>query len=79
MAEESFGVDKLVSLIPEIYYDLIGRIVPGSILCFVVSWLTEFSSQEELTAAVAVITLLVVSYAAGFRCGYSRGGFIGLA
>jgi len=61
-------MDKLVSLVPEIYYDLIGRIVPGSILCFLLSWSvkTELSSLKDLVGGAPMIALvLVVGYAMG--------------
>jgi hypothetical protein len=60
-------MDKLVSLVPEIYYDLIARIVPSSILCFVLSWSakTELSSPKDLGSAAMIGLLLIVGYALG--------------
>lgn len=61
-------MDKLASLVPEIYYDLIARVVPGSVLCVIlaVSVNVELAPLQLLGGALLSALALLISYATGF-------------
>ena len=56
------------ALIPEFYYDLIGRITPGAVLCLTVGWdlRTKLPSIKELDAGILILLAILLSYIAGF-------------
>lgn len=62
------AMDNLNSLIPEFYYDLICRIVPGVILCFIFGWSVQDNLVPlgELSGAILAPLAFVLSYATGF-------------
>jgi hypothetical protein len=61
-------MDKILALIPEIYYDIIARIIPGIIFILLIipsnSW--ELISQEDILTNSALLLFLVSGYTCGF-------------
>jgi len=71
-------MDKLASLVPEVYYDLIGRIVPGAILCFVLysTFATELSFIKDFDGASKFALVFIVAYAMGLVQDMLAGTFL---
>jgi hypothetical protein len=61
-------MDKILALIPEVYYDIIARILPGIIFVLVVipSNLWEVMSQKDILTNSALLLFLVSGYICGF-------------
>jgi hypothetical protein len=76
--DSTVAMDKLASLVPEIYYDLIGRIVPGLILCLVLFWnlRTELSFLKELGGGTVIAFVLLLGYAMGLILDLLAGMFL---
>ena len=53
-------MEKLASLVPEVYYDLIGRVVPGSLLYLALAW-----SVPSLNHEPSIALVLLVGYTMG--------------
>jgi len=75
MAEED-GIPKsagLSGIVPHFYYDLIGRIVPGTYLIAGIYWVTALNgrlSEFDITlSATAVLVLALSAYAVSFIIG----------
>jgi len=64
----SDSLDKLNALIPEFFYDLIGRICPGAVLCLAVGWdvRSDLTCFKELGGGVLTLLAFLLSYVAGF-------------
>ena len=60
-------MEKLAALVPELYYDLIGRVVPGTIcvVFFVVVFLAPLRDILPHDGAMITALALVMAYAAG--------------
>lgn len=60
-------MDKLSGLVPEFYYDLIGRVTPGAVLCSALVWrVHQDVPLSKLDGAVALPLGLMVSYLLGY-------------
>ena len=66
MASDSF--DTLSALIQEFFYDLIGRISPGALLCLAVGWdvRNDLIPFKDLGGGVLTLLAFFLSYVAGF-------------
>jgi hypothetical protein len=72
--------DKLGSLIPDFFYDVIGRVTPGAILLGAIAWDSRLALAplKEISAALVVPLVLLFSYAIGIIIDIACGGTIGL-
>jgi hypothetical protein len=64
----SNSLDDVGTLVPEFYYDLIARIVPGAVLSLLVAWewRSHLSPLLALGGAIVLPVGFVVSYVSGF-------------
>lgn len=61
-------MDKISSLVPQFYYDLIGRVVPGAFFCCAVVWKfrAELEPIYKLNPVILTSLALIAAYTAGF-------------